>query len=156
MKKFFVFVALTTIILAISACGTTSSNSSTPAIEVNSPWVRMVDGMSGMGGANATGALYMIIKNNSDKADKLFKVETDAAGMAQIHLSAVDANGVASMNEVDNIAIPAGGTIELKSGGHHVMLMNLKRDLKVGDTVTFTLTFQNAGVLTIAAPVKEP
>ena len=65
-------------------------------------------------------------------------------------------SGVSSMHEVDGVEIPAGGTAELKSGSYHVMLMGLKRDIKPGDKVIFTLSFKNAGTMTIEAPVKTP
>lgn len=81
----------------------------------------------------------MNIQNHGDSSDMLLKVESDVAKMVQIHLSEVDANGVSSMHEVDGIEIPAGGSAELKSGGYHVMLMGLNRELKEGETTTFTL-----------------
>lgn len=101
-------------------------------------------------------ALFMTIKNNSSVTDKLLKVESNVAQMAQIHRSEMDMNGVSSMHEVDGVEIPAGGIAELKPGSYHVMLMGLTRNLKEGDMVTFTLTFQNAGKVIIEAPVKTP
>jgi copper(I)-binding protein len=68
----------------------------------------------------------------------------------------IDANGVSSMHEVDGVDIPAGGSAELKPGSYHVMLIGLQRDLKEGDLVTVTLTFQNGGQIAVEAPVKTP
>ena len=110
--------------------------------------------MNGMGSSPT--ALFMTIHNNARTADTLLKVESDIAEMVQIHLSEIDASGVSSMHEVDGVEIPAGGTAELKPGSYHVMLMGLKRDIKPGDKVAFTLTFKNAGTMTIEAPVKTP
>jgi copper(I)-binding protein len=76
--------------------------------------------------------------------------------MVQIHLSEIDANGVSSMHEVDGVEIPAGGMAELKPGGYHVMIMGLKKEIKEGESITFTLTFRNAGEVTIEAPVRAP
>jgi hypothetical protein len=48
-----------------------------------------------------------------------------------------------------------GGALEeMKPGGHHIMLLGLKRDLKPGDTVTVTVTFEKAGMMTVEAPVR--
>jgi periplasmic copper chaperone A len=137
--------------LALSACASPAPATTTSAIEVTNAWVRTVGGMD-----NSASALFMNIQNKTDTTDTLLKVESDVAEMVQIHLSEMDANGVSSMREVDGVEIPAGGIAELKSGSYHVMLMGLNRDLKEGDTVTFTLTFKNAGTLTIEAPVKAP
>ena len=45
---------------------------------------------------------------------------------------------------------------ELKPGSYHVMMMGLKKELKEGDKISFTLKFKNAGELKIEAPVKAP
>ena len=150
------FVLLIALIFVISACDSLAPATKTPAIEVTNAWVRAVGGMSGMGGSDSAAGLFMTIQNHTGAADKLIKVETDAAKMAQIHLSEVDANGVSSMHEVNGVEIPAGGSAELKPGSYHVMLMGLNQELKEGDQVTFTLTFQNAGSVTVKAPVKMP
>ena len=153
MKPRSFFALLFVLTLILSACAPSAPAAHGPAIVVTDPWVRAVGGMGGM---DATSALFMVIQNNGSATDTLLKVQSDAAGMVQIHLSEVDASGVSSMHEVDGIEIPAGGSVELKSGGYHVMLMGLKRELKEGDTVTFTLTFKIAGTITIQAPVKMP
>lgn len=139
-------------LLIITAC------SSTPAsapIEITDAWVRAVDPEMDMAGGSAT-ALFMTIQNNVATADTLIKVESDIAEMVQIHLSEIDANGIASMQEVAGVEIPANGLAELKPGSYHVMLMGLKQEIKEDDMITFTLVFQNAGSITIEAPVKVP
>lgn len=154
MKKHFVFLILLSFIF--SACTSASPAKQSDSVEVTNAWVRTVDGMADMNGSGSNTALFMSLKNNSNTADKLIKAESDVAKMVQIHLSEIDANGVSSMHEVDGVEVPAGGTAELKPGGYHVMLMGLQRSLKEGDTVTFKLTFQNAGTLTLEVPVKTP
>ncbi|MBX3035720.1 MAG: copper chaperone PCu(A)C [Anaerolineales bacterium] len=132
-----------------------TSTKITSAIEITEAWVRAVDSEMSMVGNSAT-ALFMTIQNNTSTADVLIKAESDIAEMVQIHLSEIDANGVASMHEVAGVEIPANGIAELKPGSYHVMVMGLKREIKEGDMVTFTLVFQNAGNFTIEAPVKVP
>jgi VCBS repeat-containing protein len=56
------------------------------------------------------------------------------------------------------LALPAGQAVELKPGGYHVMLMDLKRQLKAGDSVPVTLVVEGADGkrenIEIQAPVK--
>ncbi|HLO15845.1 MAG TPA: copper chaperone PCu(A)C [Anaerolineales bacterium] len=153
MKKQLMIFLLVSV---LSACGSPAPARQTPAIEVTDAWVRAVGSMNNMSSSGSATALFMTIQNNSSVTDKLLNVKSDAAKMVQIHLSEVDANGVSSMHEVDGVEIPAGGTAELKPGGYHVMLMGLNQDLKAGDQVAFTLTFQNAGSVTVEAQVKTP
>ena len=55
------------------------------------------------------------------------------------------------MRPIQKIDVPAGKKVELKPGGYHIMLVNLKRDLKAGTVVKLTLQFQNAGKVTVNA-----
>jgi copper(I)-binding protein len=59
------------------------------------------------------------------------------------------------MKPVDKIDIPAGGTVELKPGGYHVMLLDVQKTLNPGDTFDVTLTFEKAGTQTVTAEVRE-
>lgn len=128
--------------------------------------------MSGMGGtpmAEATpdtvmagmhmagpSAVYFTITNVGDTADRLVKIETDAAEMATMHETKV-VNEVAQMiPQPDGYEIPANGSVELKPGGKHIMLENLKRGLAVGDTVTLKLTFASGSVVDLVVPVLVP
>ncbi|HEX5808712.1 MAG TPA: copper chaperone PCu(A)C [Anaerolineales bacterium] len=137
----------------ITACAP-ASNDLASAIQVGNPWVRTVNTTEGMGGS--TTALFMKLQNNTDTPDMLLEAESDIADMVQIHLSEIDANGVSSMHEVQGVEIPANGSVELKPGSYHIMVMGLKQMIKEGDTVTFSLTFQKAGTITVEAPVKAP
>ena len=53
------------------------------------------------------------------------------------------------------LVIPANGSVELRMGGYHVMLMELNKNLVAGDEVDVTLEFSNGETLTYTAPVKE-
>ena len=71
-------------------------------------------------------------------------VTTAAAATAQLHES-VEKDGVATMQPVETLEIPAGGSVELKPGGYHIMLMGLKAPLKKGDMIMLELKFEHAG-----------
>ena len=66
-----------------------------------------------------------------------------------------DMSGEMKMQQVMEIALPAGTAVELKPGGYHVMFIGLVNPLQTGDTIELTLTFQNAGEVTISVPVLE-
>lgn len=66
-----------------------------------------------------------------------------------------DMSGEMKMQQVMEIALPAGTAVELKPGGYHVMFIGLVNPLQTGDTIELTLTFQNAGEITISVPVLE-
>ncbi|MGV6848675.1 MAG: copper chaperone PCu(A)C [Marinibacterium sp.] len=103
-----------------------------------------------------SGAIFMTIHNAGDADDRVIAARTDAAKKAELHTHIGDANGVMRMVEVeDGFAVPAGGDHQLARGGDHVMLMGLTRPLTQGDTVTLTLTFEQAGDVTVEVPVDN-
>ncbi|WP_457626903.1 copper chaperone PCu(A)C [Persephonella sp.] len=119
-----------------------------PVIRIVDPWVRAVPPNM------KNSALFMTIVNDGDEDDELIGVETDIARMAQIHKT-VNENGVMKMVHVDKIEIHGHTKVELKPGGYHIMLMGLKRPLKEGGMLKFTLIFKNSGRIQIEAPVKR-
>ena len=58
------------------------------------------------------------------------------------------------MRHIDALAIKGGESVVLKPGGYHMMLMDLKRPLKEGDTLKFTLSFEKAGDIEVEATVE--
>jgi copper(I)-binding protein len=98
--------------------------------------------------------VYMTLSNNSSKVDHLLSVTTDASETAQLHES-VETDGVATMKPVEALEIPAGGTLELKPGGTHIMLTGLKAPLKKGDMIMLELKFEQAGAVEVMAHVGE-
>jgi periplasmic copper chaperone A len=101
-----------------------------------------------------SGVVYMTLTNHGAVTDKLTAISTPAAGMAMLHES-VEAGGVASMKEMSGLEIPAGGSVEMKPGGMHIMLMGLNAPLKKGDTLKLTLTFEHAGNIDVDAKVGD-
>lgn len=80
---------------------------------------------------------------------------TTMAGSGGSNTTAMGGSGMMEMKPVDRIAVPADGTVELKPGGYHVMLLDMKKTLKAGDTFEVTLTFETAGVQKVTATVRE-
>jgi hypothetical protein len=100
-------------------------------------------------------AAYMTIKNEGAADDKLLSVTTSIAGSTMIHETVVDEEGVASMNMVDALVIPAGQSVTLKPGGTHIMLMDLKEPVTGKEKIELDLKFENAGGMKVEAPVKK-
>ena len=59
------------------------------------------------------------------------------------------------MREIEALDIPAGETVELVPGGYHLMLIDLARDLEVGDEFDVTLRFESAGEHTVTVTVRD-
>ena len=105
--------------------------------------------------SGGTSAAYLTITNSGGTADALIKAESDVANSVELHtMTMVD--GVMKMTPVEKIEVPANGKAELKPGSFHVMLIGLRHDLKEGDVVKLTLTFQTSGKIEVEAPVRKP
>ena len=105
--------------------------------------------------SGGTSAAYLTITNSGGTADALIKAESDVANSVELHTMTMVDN-VMKMTPVEKIEVPANGKVELKSGSFHVMLIGLRHDLKEGEVVKLTLTFQNAGKIQVEAPVRKP
>lgn len=104
-------------------------------VQVTGAWARAT-----VPGQAVSGA-YMQIKSGTPL--KLVKAESAAAAMVEIHNMSMK-DGVMSMSAVEGIDVPAGKTVELKPGGYHIMLMQLKSPIKEGGIVPIILTFEDA------------
>lgn len=96
-------------------------------------------------GSAQVAAGYMGIFNAGEQADTLIGIEVGFAAKAKLHTTEFSADGVASMQHVVTLEIPAGDTVVLEPGGYHIMLMGLNRTMAVGDMVPATLIFERGG-----------
>ena len=92
------------------------------------------------------GGGFMTITNKGAEADRLVSIAApEVSDDVQIHEMAVE-NNIMKMRQLpEGIEIPAGGTVEMKSGGLHVMFMKIKHPFKEGESFKATLTFEKAG-----------
>ncbi len=104
-------------------------------VQVADPWVRGTVAQQ-----KATGAFMTL---TSVAATRLVDVRSPVAGIVEIHEMVMD-NQVMRMRALPGLDLPAGKSVELKPGGYHVMLMDLKQPMKVGESVPITLVFENA------------
>ena len=89
---------------------------------------------------SATGAFMRL---TAQKDVVLTRVSSPMAGIVEVHEMSMD-NGIMRMRAADRVALKAGQTIELKSGGLHIMMMDLKQQIKAGESVPLTLLFKGA------------
>lgn len=104
-------------------------------------------------GPNA--ALYFVVNNDQDAADRLIGASTDAASAVELHETTMSDDGTMGMQPVDGLDVPADGTLTLEPGGLHLMLIDADR-MDVGATVMVTLEWETAGDMTIEAEVVDP
>jgi copper(I)-binding protein len=109
--------------------------------------------MHGQPGGAGNGAVYVLIENRGSEPDTLLSATSDAAATVELHETRQE-GGVMRMRPLPKMDIPAGARLEMKPGGHHIMLLGLTRDLHPGDTVTVRLRFEKAGQQVIEAPVR--
>jgi len=103
------------------------------SVEVNGAWIRGT-----VPGQKSSGAFMDI---TSKRPARLVAIATPAASVAEIHNMKME-GGVMKMSAVNGIALPANQTVKLAPGGYHVMMMDLKQQLKAGDRVPLKLTFE--------------
>ncbi|MEJ5220538.1 MAG: copper chaperone PCu(A)C [Tepidiforma sp.] len=115
-------------------------------LTISGAWVRASTG------TNVTAA-YMTIKS-SGAADTLVSASSPIAGMVQLHEVVTEGSTSKMQEKPGGFPVPANGTAELKPGGWHIMLMDLKQQPKAGETVELTLKFEKAGEVKIVAPVQ--
>ena len=99
-------------------------------------------------------AAFFVIKNNSDKDIAITSANSDVAEKNELHTH-VKENKMMKMMKIEKLVVPAKSSLELKSGGDHVMLMGLKKELKVGDEINLELSFSDGDKKNIKVPVKD-
>lgn len=109
-------------------------------------------------GQAMTGVGFMTLANPGAKPDALVRVISPAAAQVQIHQSSMS-GGMATMKAAPSVAIPARGTLSFAPGGYHLMFLNLKRAINVGDSLPATLVFASGArvpvnfAVSVSAPV---
>lgn len=98
-------------------------------------------------------AVFMTLTNPSDQARALVAATSPAARTVELHTHTND-GGVMRMRRIERIDIPAGGSVQLKPGGLHVMLIGLTGDLTPGGKVALELTFDDGSAIQVQAPVR--
>ena len=136
---------------AAQAATVAATEAASSSVQVANAWIRAT-----VKGQQATGGFMDL---TSTQAVSLVGFETKAAKHAELHEMAMDGD-VMRMRAIDALPLPAGVTVSLKPGAHHLMLMDLKRPLVAGDSVSLTLLIKGADGKVrkqeVAVPVSAP
>lgn len=116
-------------------------------VTVQSPYVRAMPP-----GQKVTGA-FMVLSNTDSDARAVVGAQSAVARVVELHTHE-SKDGMMQMRQVSQISIEASGSVTLKPGGLHVMLIDVKKRLNEGDEVEITLLLDNGEKLTVTAPVK--
>jgi copper(I)-binding protein len=136
-----ILVSVLAILFLLGGCAAPA----TEGVEVREAWARP----AAQGG---NGAVYFVIR--SSEADEITGVSTDVAEAAEMHESIMNGD-VMEMHHLETVPLGAGEEVKFEPRGLHIMLVNLKQDLKTGDEIQITLHFKNYQDIQLGVPVRD-
>jgi copper(I)-binding protein len=147
MKRSILVATVLALVTVMAACGDEGEPAGDGGIAVTDAWARSP--------MSDKGAVYFVVTNDGSEADRLVGAAApDLDAMVSIH-ETVMSEGVAEMQPVEGVDIPAGGAVTFEPGGYHVMLEEMTEPLEVGTTIAITLTFEQGGDVSVDAEVRE-
>lgn len=153
-------IGLSTLALSLGACGQKAedpgaeASSSAAAGPESAPGVVVTDAMVRLPAVPGTpGAAYFTVSQGSGAPRKIASVYVEGAERAEMH-ETVTRNGVSSMQQVKDIALESGKSVEFKPAGLHVMLFDVADTLKAGGTTELTITLDNGDKVSVPAKIE--
>ena len=101
-------------------------------------------------------AVYLRLLNRGSSDDQLIGAGAPAAGLVEIHETAIGEGDVMRMRPIKALPVAAGEIAALQPRGNHIMLINLERVLEVDDALLVTLMFESDALVVIGVPVRDP
>ena len=145
LSRSFAFAMVLAALFAAPAC---AGEAKVGDLVITQAWSRATPS-----GAKVAGG-YLVIENKGKTADRLVGGAGEIAGKVEVHEMAMN-NGVMTMRPLDKgLTIEPGQTVKLAPGRHHLMMFDLKGQLKQGDKVPVTLEFEKAGKVTVSLDVQ--
>jgi copper(I)-binding protein len=139
------FAAFASLVLAFTPA--TAHDAKLGPLTIDHPWARATPGQA------RNGAVYLTIKTSGTEGDRLIRAEGAVAEKIELHTHTHD-HGVMKMRPVSDIPVAPGKPTKLEPSGLHIMLLNLKAPLKVGDKFPLTLVFEKAGSTSVEVSVE--
>ena len=136
------------VMLALTLAATSWLAAAQPDIQIEDAWVREAPPSARMLAA------YMTLKNPADQDQVLVEVQSPAFSHVMLHRSEV-IDGVARMIHLDEVVIPAGGSVQLEPGGLHLMMPAPETRLSAGDRVPLVLLFADGNQIEVQAEVRK-
>ncbi|MCI0553806.1 MAG: copper chaperone PCu(A)C, partial [Anaerolineae bacterium] len=138
-----ILIVIFALTLLLSAC------TSEEGITVHNAWMRPT-------AQGENGAVYFVLHNNSGEADELVGASSSIAESVEIHESSMaEGTDVMQMNRAFSVPLDKGSEVAFEPGGLHVMLVNVSRELMVGETFEVTLHFKSHADLSVNVSVTE-
>ncbi|WP_375593491.1 copper chaperone PCu(A)C [Algihabitans albus] len=134
-------------LLALATATAIAHDYKVGAISIDHPWARASMGMA------KAGAAYMVLTNDGSAPDRLVSASAEVADAVELHTHLME-DGVMRMRQVQAIEVAPGAPSVLEPGGLHVMLIGLKEPLTAGESFPMTLTFEQAGEITVEVAVE--
>jgi copper(I)-binding protein len=131
----------------LAGCTTMVISTSQAQVAVTGAWVRAT-----VPNQQATGAFMRLV---SKKDTILVSAHSEDAGIVEVHEMKME-NDIMRMRAVDGLRLPANQAVDFKSGGYHLMMMNLKKQLKVNTEAQITLVFKNTDGESETTLVRAP
>jgi len=156
--------ALTSAVLASVACGEAA-----PRIRVENAWSRptiasrtLLPETPGDFEAEAPappsspGVVYATVVNRGRASDRLTRVRATICESVEIHRTTLIDDRMRMAPVEGAIEVPAGGVVEMRPGGYHVMLFGLRRHLREGESFEIEFEFERSGPVIATAEVRAP
>jgi copper(I)-binding protein len=126
---------IVTFTLAAAALATQAQPAAPVNVNVDGAWARAA------GQGQVSSGAYMAL--TAREPLRLVGASSPAAGIVELHQMKMDGD-VMKMRAVDALELPVGQAVELKPGGYHLMLMDLKLPFKPDARIPLTLRFRDA------------
>ncbi len=144
-----VFVAALAPVLIATGCSSDDGTTTPQAqsLGVADQWVKAAD--------NGMTAAFAVLTNDSDTDIRVVSASSPVAGKTELHEIVPDAGAAVMREKKDGYLIPANGSLELKPGADHIMLMDLKQPIKAGDSVEIELRMADGSTQKVDALARD-
>ena len=144
-----ILVLLSAALLGLSAGIASAHDYKLGTLEIEHPHARATPPNAPVSGG------YMVIRNTGDVPDRLVSGEASFADRVEVHEMAMDGDVMKMRQLADGLEIPAGGEVELKPGGYHIMFIGIDSQFKAGETRKASFTFEKAGTIELEFSVED-
>jgi len=142
-------LAIATWIVSLQVAGSPTESPENPSgLRVEGGWVRALPASA------PNSAAYLRLTNESSEPISIVGASSDAARSVEIHETSTR-DGVSAMRRLERIVVAPGGTVDLKPGAAHIMLIGLSEPLAEGSEVSLTLELSNGATLELNLPVRR-
>ena len=135
-------------LLLLSVFVALSPTLSAKDLEVSDAWIRVLPAGAPAGG-------YFTLTNGTSKPVELVGASSTAYSSVMMHRT-VDERGLTKMISVDRVTVPGGASIGFAPGTYHLMLMNPRQAIRLGDRIAITLEFADKRKITTPFEAKGP